>query len=121
MPAAGARAVVHTTDPRTFHALVAPADARELARTRFARLDRAGRALRSSSTPCGPGSPSMADGDRTAALLGVHPNTVRHRLARVADLLDVDLLDVGLQGPGARMELWFALQWLPGEAPHKRH
>ncbi|MGW0955562.1 helix-turn-helix domain-containing protein [Streptomyces sp. NPDC002405] len=41
--------------------------------------------------------------------------TLRHRLARVADLLDVDL-----QGPGARMELWFALQWLPGEAPHER-
>ncbi|MFF0163971.1 hypothetical protein ACFYRY_41750 [Streptomyces sp. NPDC005263] len=32
-------------------------------------------------------------------------------MARVADLLDVDLQD-----PGARMELWFALQWLP-DAP----
>ncbi|MGW4824533.1 helix-turn-helix domain-containing protein [Streptomyces sp. NPDC004227] len=47
--------------------------------------------------------------------MGVHRNTVRHRLARVADLLDVDLQD-----PGARMELWFALQWLPVEAPDKR-
>jgi DNA-binding PucR family transcriptional regulator len=33
---------------------------------------------------------------------------VRHRLARVAELLDVDLRD-----PGVRMELWFALGWLP--------
>ncbi|MFJ9704526.1 PucR family transcriptional regulator [Streptomyces sp. NPDC101234] len=113
--AAGTPAVVHTTDPLTFHALVDPADARELARTRFARLDRAGP----------PGAPVFLDTlrtwltlhgswDRTAALLGVHRNTVRHRLARVADLLDVDLQD-----PGARMELWFALQWLPGEAPPK--
>ncbi|MFF7979931.1 helix-turn-helix domain-containing protein [Streptomyces sp. NPDC007901] len=52
--------------------------------------------------------------DRTAAVLGVHRNTVRHRLAWVADLLDLDLQD-----PGTRMELWFALQWPPGEAPHQ--
>jgi DNA-binding PucR family transcriptional regulator len=35
---------------------------------------------------------------------------VRHRLARIAELLDVDLQD-----PGVRMELWFALHWLPDE------
>ncbi|WP_460066006.1 PucR family transcriptional regulator [Streptomyces sp. YKOK-I1] len=114
--AAGTPAVVHTTDPLTLHSLVDPSDARELARTRFARLDRAGP----------PGAPVLLDTlrtwltlhgswDRTAALLGVHRNTVRHRLARLADLLEVDLQD-----PGARMELWFALQWLPGEAPHPR-
>ncbi|MEU9349122.1 PucR family transcriptional regulator [Streptomyces sp. NPDC048278] len=113
--AAGTPAVVHTTDPLTLHTLVDPADARELARTRFARLDRAGQ----------PGAPVLLDTlrtwltlhgswDRTAALLGVHRNTVRHRLARVSDLLDIDLQD-----PGVRMELWFALQWLPDEAPHQ--
>ncbi|MFD8812372.1 PucR family transcriptional regulator, partial [Streptomyces sp. NPDC059627] len=109
--AAGTPAVVQTTDPLTLHALVAPADARELARARFAALDLAGP----------PGAEVLLDTlrtwltlhgswDRTAAALSVHRNTVRHRLARVADLLDVDLQD-----PGARMELWFALQWLPGE------
>ncbi|GGN07754.1 hypothetical protein GCM10011578_032370 [Streptomyces fuscichromogenes] len=45
--------------------------------------------------------------DRTATALAIHRNTVRHRLARVADLLGVDLQD-----PGVRMELWFALEWL---------
>ncbi|MEU6198369.1 PucR family transcriptional regulator [Streptomyces sp. NPDC047061] len=114
--AAGTPAVVHTADPLTLHALVAPADARELARTRFAPLDRAGP----------PGAAVLLDTlrtwltlhgswDRAAAALQVHRNTVRHRLARVADLLDVDLQD-----PGARMELWFALQWLPGEVPYER-
>ncbi|MCZ4509084.1 hypothetical protein O3Q52_12885 [Streptomyces sp. ActVer] len=34
-----------------------------------------------------------------------------YSLARVGELLDVDLQD-----PGVRMELWFALRWLPGGA-----
>ncbi|MEU1159732.1 helix-turn-helix domain-containing protein, partial [Streptomyces sp. NPDC005921] len=113
--ATGTPAVVHTADPLTLHALVAPADARDLARTRFAPLDEAGP----------PGAPVLlgtlrtwltlhGSWDRTATALGVHRNTVRHRLARVADLLDLDLQD-----PGTRMELWFALQWLPGEAAHQ--
>ncbi|MFJ3775485.1 PucR family transcriptional regulator [Streptomyces sp. NPDC090075] len=113
--ATGTPAVVHTADPLTLHALVAPSDARDLARTRFAPLDEAGP----------PGAPVLlgtlrtwltlhGSWDRTATALGVHRNTVRHRLARVADLLDLDLQD-----PGTRMELWFALQWLPGEAPHQ--
>ncbi|WP_369778717.1 PucR family transcriptional regulator [Streptomyces sp. R33] len=42
--------------------------------------------------------------DRTAAALGVHRNTVRQRIARVAALLRSDLDD-----PDTRMELWFAL------------
>ncbi|MER6527290.1 PucR family transcriptional regulator [Streptomyces sp. NPDC001508] len=115
--AAEAPAVVHTTDALTLHALVSPADARELARTRFALLDRVG----------APGPAVLLDTlrtwltlhgswDRTAAALQVHRNTVRHRLTRVADLLDVDLQD-----PGVRMELWFALQWLPGEPADARH
>ncbi|MFF4309674.1 hypothetical protein [Streptomyces sp. NPDC001507] len=56
--AAGSPAVVRTTDPLTLHALVAPANARELARTRFAAwTEPARRVPRSSWTPCGPGSP----------------------------------------------------------------
>jgi hypothetical protein len=45
--------------------------------------------------------------DRAATALGVHRNTVRQRIARVATLLDADLDD-----PETRMELWFALRWL---------
>ncbi|MFJ9629822.1 PucR family transcriptional regulator [Streptomyces sp. NPDC101175] len=106
-------AVVHTRDPLTVHGLVPAADARELARARFAPLDDAGP----------PGAPVLVETlrvwltlhgswDRTATALHVHRNTVRHRLARVAELLDVDVQD-----PGTRMELWFALHWLPNEDP----
>ncbi|MER7693195.1 PucR family transcriptional regulator [Streptomyces sp. NPDC097610] len=103
--------VVHSPDALSMHAIVAPADAQELARTRFAPLDRVG----------APGATVLLDTlrtwlnlhgswDRTAAALQVHRNTVRHRLTRVAELLDVDLQD-----PEVRMELWFALHWLPDE------
>ncbi|MGY1807077.1 PucR family transcriptional regulator [Blastococcus sp. SYSU D00669] len=44
--------------------------------------------------------------DRTAVALGVHRNTVRHRIAQVEQLLAVDLTDAH-----TRMELWFALSW----------
>jgi DNA-binding PucR family transcriptional regulator len=44
--------------------------------------------------------------DRTAATLGVHRNSVRHRIGRVERELGVDLAD-----PETRMELWFALRW----------
>ncbi|MGW0580502.1 PucR family transcriptional regulator [Streptomyces sp. NPDC002920] len=105
-------AAVHTEDPLTVHGLIPAADAQDLARTRFAPLDQAG----------APGASVLLDTlrtwltlhgswDRTAATLHVHRNTVRHRLARVGELLDVDLQD-----PGVRMELWFALHWLPGDA-----
>ncbi|GLY81013.1 PucR family transcriptional regulator [Actinoallomurus iriomotensis] len=43
--------------------------------------------------------------DRTAADLGVHRNTVRHRMRQITRLLDRDLTD-----PDVRMELWFALR-----------
>jgi DNA-binding PucR family transcriptional regulator len=45
--------------------------------------------------------------DRTAVALQVHRNTVRQRIARAAALLDMDLDD-----PDTRMELWFALRWI---------
>ncbi|WP_179957003.1 PucR family transcriptional regulator [Amycolatopsis anabasis] len=44
--------------------------------------------------------------DRTAAALGVHRNSVRHRIGQVERVLGVDLAD-----PETRMELWFALRW----------
>jgi DNA-binding PucR family transcriptional regulator len=46
--------------------------------------------------------------DRTAAMLGVHRNTVRNRISRVTRLLDSDLDD-----PDVRWQLLFALRWLP--------
>ncbi|GGO88766.1 PucR family transcriptional regulator [Wenjunlia tyrosinilytica] len=46
--------------------------------------------------------------DRTAVALEVHRNTVRQRIARVESLLDADLADAD-----TRMELWFALRFLP--------
>ncbi|MFC0435890.1 PucR family transcriptional regulator [Kutzneria buriramensis] len=44
--------------------------------------------------------------DRTAAELGVHRNSVRHRIGVVARELAIDLSDAQ-----RRMELWFALRW----------
>lgn len=43
--------------------------------------------------------------DRSAAALGVHRNTVRQRVTRATELLDLNLDD-----PDVRMELWFALR-----------
>ncbi|HET6705029.1 PucR family transcriptional regulator [Amycolatopsis sp.] len=45
----------------------------------------------------------------TAAELGVHRNSVRHRIAQVEKALGVDLAD-----PETRMRLWFALRWVSG-------
>ncbi len=44
--------------------------------------------------------------DRTAAELGVHRNSVRHRIGQIERALEVDLAD-----PEIRMRLWFALRW----------
>jgi DNA-binding PucR family transcriptional regulator len=46
---------------------------------------------------------------RTATTaLGVHRNSVRHRVGQVERVLGVDLADAE-----TRMELWFALRWAP--------
>ncbi|GAA3659740.1 PucR family transcriptional regulator [Nocardioides ginsengisoli] len=45
--------------------------------------------------------------ERTSTILGVHRNTVRHRLTQVSTLLGADLQD-----PETRMTLWFALSWI---------
>ncbi|WP_174567835.1 PucR family transcriptional regulator [Amycolatopsis orientalis] len=44
--------------------------------------------------------------DRTAAELGVHRNSVRHRIGQIERALGADLAD-----PEIRMRLWFALRW----------
>lgn len=44
----------------------------------------------------------------TSLELDVHRNSVRHRIRQVERVLGVDLTDTQ-----QRMELWFALQWLP--------
>jgi hypothetical protein len=103
----------HPARALSLHGLVSPADAVTLARTRFAPLADAGP----------PGAVVLLETlrtwlvlhgswDRTAAALEVHRNTVRQRIARIATLLDADLGDTDV-----RMELWFALRWLPGEHP----
>ncbi|GAA0620195.1 PucR family transcriptional regulator [Kutzneria viridogrisea] len=46
--------------------------------------------------------------DRTATALGLHRNSVRHRIAQVEKALEVDLSDVQ-----RRVELWLALTALP--------
>ncbi len=106
--AAGTTAAHHRTEG--LRGLVDPAEAEALARTRFARLATAGT----------PGPDVLRETlrtwlslhgswDRTAVALDVHRNTVRQRVTRVGELLDADLTD-----PDVRMELWFALRWLPG-------
>ncbi|MFF8897570.1 helix-turn-helix domain-containing protein [Streptomyces lydicus] len=53
--------------------------------------------------------------DRTATSLGIHRNTVRQRISRIATLLDTDLDDADV-----RMELWFALRALDRDAATHR-
>ncbi|MEU6079841.1 PucR family transcriptional regulator [Streptomyces sp. NPDC047108] len=83
--------------------LVAPGEARALARTRLAPLTAAHALTETLRTWLS----LHGSWDRTAVALGVHRNTVRQRIARAAELLEADLGD-----PDVRMELWFALKWL---------
>ncbi|MFJ7271557.1 helix-turn-helix domain-containing protein [Streptomyces sp. NPDC099050] len=48
--------------------------------------------------------------DRSAAALGIHRNTVRQRISRIAGLLG----EADLDDPDTRMELWFALRHTDG-------
>ncbi|HEV7935185.1 MAG TPA: PucR family transcriptional regulator [Actinomadura sp.] len=109
--ARGTTSVHHRVQDAGLHGLVDPAEASALARARFAPLATAGT----------PGAAALLETlrtwlslhggwDRTAAALGVHRNTVRQRIARIAELLDTDLDDADV-----RMDLWFALRWLPDE------
>ncbi|WP_137121783.1 PucR family transcriptional regulator [Segeticoccus rhizosphaerae] len=44
--------------------------------------------------------------DHTAAVLSVHRNTVRNRIAKIGTLLELDLSE-----PEVRVDLWLALDW----------
>ncbi|WP_143658505.1 PucR family transcriptional regulator, partial [Embleya scabrispora] len=103
----------HRHQDLSMHSLVSAADAAALAHARFAAL---------ADAPS-PGYDVLLETlrtwlahhgswDRTATALGLHRNTVRQRVVRIGDLLDLNLHD-----PDVRMELWFALRWLPGERP----
>ncbi|MEJ2858205.1 MULTISPECIES: PucR family transcriptional regulator [unclassified Saccharothrix] len=50
--------------------------------------------------------------DRSATALGVHRNSVRHRIAHVERALDLDL-----SRAQHRADLWCALEWLPDDWP----
>lgn len=50
--------------------------------------------------------------DRTAALLGIHRNSVRHRIGHIERLLRLDLTDASV-----RADLWHAVAWLPADWP----
>lgn len=115
--ASGLPTVHHRTVEQSVHSIVPPREAKALARACFAPLDRAPapgpavlmETLRTWLSQYG-------SWDRTAAALGLHRNTVRQRISRISELLDIDLQD-----PEVRMELWFALHWLPGERSARNH
>lgn len=101
------RSVVAGTDPRGLLALVDPGRASRYADRLLGALDAA--SPKDSVLLLGTLRSWLAhhgNWDRTAADLGVHRNTVRHRIRHIARLLDLDLGD-----PDVRMELWFALRW----------
>jgi hypothetical protein len=50
--------------------------------------------------------------DRSAAMLQVHRNSVRHRITQIERALHVDLSQVQ-----HRMDLWYAVNWLPPDWP----
>ncbi|MEV6878825.1 PucR family transcriptional regulator [Amycolatopsis sp. NPDC051128] len=110
--AALGRPVVAGSGPLDFDALLSPAASRGFAAKALeplAELDRAQdrelvRTLRTWLAHHGGWEP-------TAAELGVHRNSVRHRIAQVERALDVDLAD-----PETRMRLWFALRWATSDA-----
>ncbi|WHT21407.1 PucR family transcriptional regulator [Crossiella sp. CA-258035] len=89
--------------------LVPAADAAEFARARLAPL--AGHPAPLAETL----RAWLAAGgnwETAAQVLGVHRNTVRHRVATAARLLDCDPQDAD-----TRAELWLALRWLPEPQP----
>ncbi|MCE7010605.1 PucR family transcriptional regulator [Kibdelosporangium philippinense] len=53
--------------------------------------------------------------DRTAAALDVHRNSVRHRIGQIERALHVDLSQAQ-----HRMDLWYAVNWLPQDWPESQ-
>ncbi|MEW1750364.1 helix-turn-helix domain-containing protein [Streptomyces angustmyceticus] len=89
--------------PHSITSLVAPTDARQHAQALLAPLADSPALL----TTLHNWLSLHGSWDRTATALGIHRNTVRQRVTRIAGLLDTDLDD-----PDVRMELWFALRAL---------
>ncbi|WP_410588949.1 PucR family transcriptional regulator ligand-binding domain-containing protein [Amycolatopsis sp. lyj-23] len=101
------RPVVAGDSPLDFDALVDPGASRgfaEKALEPLVALDEAGD--RSLVTTLRTWLAHHGGWEPTAAELGVHRNSVRHRIAQVEKALGVDLTD-----PEVRMRLWFALRW----------
>ncbi|MFG2527992.1 PucR family transcriptional regulator [Streptomyces sp. NPDC048516] len=108
---AGRAALVRhrTPGPHSITSLVAPTDARQHAQALLAPLADSPPLLSTLHNWLS----LHGSWDRTATALGIHRNTVRQRITRIAGLLDTDLDD-----PDVRMELWFALRSLDrGTAP----
>ncbi|WP_329128457.1 PucR family transcriptional regulator [Streptomyces caniferus] len=92
-----------TPGPHSITSLVAPTDARQHAQALLAPLADSPPLLSTLHNWLS----LHGSWDRTATALGIHRNTVRQRITRIAGLLDTDLDD-----PDVRMELWFALRSL---------
>ncbi|MET7997444.1 PucR family transcriptional regulator ligand-binding domain-containing protein [Amycolatopsis sp. NPDC005232] len=98
---------VAAADPLGFDALVAPGAAAGFAERVLAPLREVDRAQDRELVPTLRTWLANHGGwDRTAAELGVHRNSVRHRIGQAERALGVDLSD-----PETRMRLWFALRW----------
>lgn len=92
----------------SLHGLVPTVDGEAFARALFAPLgDLSVDSTRALLTTLRTWLSCHGSRDRTASVLEIHRNTVRHRLTQVATILDVDLQD-----PDVRMTLWFALRSL---------
>jgi len=106
---AGRTALVRhrTPGPHSITSLVAPTDARQHAQALLAPLTDSPPLLATLHNWLS----LHGSWDRTATALGIHRNTVRQRITRIAGLLDTDLDD-----PDVRMELWFALRSLDRDA-----
>lgn len=111
--AASGHPVVADTGSESVSSLVDPAQARAFARRTLAPLTE----IRS------PGADQLVETlrvwlanhgnwDRSAVLLKVHRNSVRHRIQLVERALRIDLGQAQ-----HRMDLWYAVNWLPPEWP----
>ncbi|MEV4312233.1 PucR family transcriptional regulator [Actinocrispum sp. NPDC049592] len=115
--AASGRPVTADNENESVASLIDPAQARAFARRTLAPLTE----IRS------PGAAQLVETlriwlanhgnwDRTAAVLKVHRNSVRHRIQQIERALHVDLSQAQ-----HRMDLWYAVNWLPPDWPHDVH
>jgi hypothetical protein len=111
--AASGKPVSADNESESVTALVDPAQARAFARRTLAPLTE----IRS------PGATHLVETlrvwlanhgnwDRTATLLKIHRNSVRHRIGQIEAALHVDLAQAQ-----HRMNLWYAVNWLPPDWP----